>query len=123
MIKRLLAFVTDYCLISLLFGILEFYVFDLNALTIQSIGYFYVFFFFTMMGQYILLKRTLGEKIFKLQVQGKEGENVEVSTYVYRLFGTLICLTVPVLFLIVVFPKRRSLSDRMSSSNVKTRIV
>ncbi|WP_228014231.1 hypothetical protein, partial [Vibrio sp. OPT46] len=64
-----------------------------------------------------------GEKIFKLQVQGKEGENVEVSTYVYRLFGTLICLTVPILFLIVVFPKRRSLSDRMSSSNVKTRIV
>lgn len=124
---RFWAFVVDILVVSALVGIVInplFHLFDwslsethwYSPMSIVSGVFYYAY--FTILTKY--WQQTVGKMIFGLRVKGKNGENLDWLTVLFReLVGRFISNTIPIIYFMVAFmPKNKGLNDMIADTMV-----
>jgi len=117
--RRFSSFFLDYLLIGLLVGVVqsvgsfEDYRLILTML-VMYFGYFFIL--------YITFGMTCGEKLLKLRTvlenSTLEDKRLDTSSIFFRSFALVIPLGIPLLWLVILLPKKRSFADRVSNTKV-----
>lgn len=116
LLRRIAAFFLDYMLIASAFvwifteqGVMH----QLYAPVGVVIGYGVV----TLLS-YLLFDRTVGEKILKLQVGALDQPKPTISSYIFRVIGTLLAIAFPLINIIALFGRKKTVADRISETEV-----